>query len=246
MTATATTETFHVVIRRLAMSEPILIALPPYRVNILYRIYPKVSIDQFADSLCTELAEKRTGFPKTVVYVRKFNDCETIYQHLKRLLGISITEPPGYPYYISKFRLVDMFTSVFTPDKKEDVLRLFSEPGGTLRLLIATTSFGMGIDCQDIRRIIHWGVPATLEEYAQETGRAGRDSKPAVAILYEGVRQSNANAKVKAYLANNTSCRRVLLFQEFLMFSQDVNAPCACKCCDICARRSNCNCAVDF
>ncbi len=75
-----------------------------------------------------------------------------------------------------------MFTSIMTTDKKEQVLKLFTEQDGNLRLLIATTSFGVGIDCPNIRRILHWGVPTTLEEYAQEIGRAGRDDKPTVAI----------------------------------------------------------------
>ena len=66
-------------------------------VNIMYKVHPKV---EFSDSLCAELAEKRTGFPKTIVYIRKFRDCETIYGHLKKTLGASITEPPAYPYII--------------------------------------------------------------------------------------------------------------------------------------------------
>ena len=53
----------------------------------------------------------------------------------------------------------------------------------------------MGIDCEDIRIMIHWGVPTTLEEHVQETGRADRDSKLAVVILYKGVGEENANTK---------------------------------------------------
>ncbi len=83
------------------------------------------------------------------MYVRKFRDCEAIYGHLKKSLGLFITEPIGYPYHISKFRLVDMFMySIMTTDKKEQVLKLLTEQDGNLRLLIATTSFGMDIDCQ--------------------------------------------------------------------------------------------------
>ena len=242
LTATATAETFSIVTKQLSMWKPILVALSPCRVNIMYKVHPKVSVQEFSDSLCAELAEKRTGFPKTIVYIRKFRDCETIYGHLKKTLGASITEPPAYPYHISKFRLVDMFTSVLTIDKKEQVLKLFTEPEGNLRLLVATTSFGMGIDCPDIRRIIHWGVPTTVEEYAQETGRAGRDGKLAVAILYEGVGEKYADAKMKAYLTNHKTCRRVVLFQDFIMFSEkDVNDHCACKCCDICACKCTCD-----
>ncbi len=44
----------------------------------------------------------------------------------------------------------------------------------------------MGIDCSDLRRVIHWGLPSTLEEYVQETGRAGCDGELASAVLHEG------------------------------------------------------------
>ena len=66
-----------------------------------------------------------------------------------------------------------MFTKVMTTEKKEEVLRLFTENNGTLRIVIATTAFGMGSDCPDIRQVIHWGSPTTQKEYAQETGRSG-------------------------------------------------------------------------
>ena len=43
---------------------------------------------------------------------------------------------------------------------------------------------------------------------------------------------------MKAYLTNHKTCRRVVLFQDFIMFSEkDVNDHCACKCCDICAHK---------
>ena len=215
LTATATAETFSIVTKQLSMWKPILVALSPCRVNIMYKVHPKVSVQEFSDLLCTELAEKRTGFPKTIVF-RKFRDYETFYGQLKKTLGASITEPPAYPYHISKFRLVDMFTSVLSVDKKEQVIKLFTEPEErNPRLLVATTSFGMGIDCPDIRRIIYWGVPTTIEEYAQETGRAGRDGKLAVAILNEGVGEKYADAKMKAYLTTHKTCRRLLLLQDF-------------------------------
>lgn len=69
---------------------------------------------------------------------------------------------------------------------REKVLNSFINPNSTLRLLIATTAFGMGVDCRDIRTIIHWGVPNDIEHYVQETGRAGRDGLQAEAVLHQG------------------------------------------------------------
>lgn len=63
-------------------------------------------------------------------------------------------------------------------DKKQ-----VSWTSGETRVIVATNAFGMGIDKAEVRFVIHWEMPDSIEEFFQESGRAGRDNKPAWSVL---------------------------------------------------------------
>ena len=235
LTATATQSTLEIIIDRLALDKPTIITISPQRTNIFYKVEPAISLDQLTTNISEEMTEKGLNFPKTVLFCRQYCDCSNLYITLRHKLGERLTEPPGYPD-LSEFRIVEMYTRVSKPEKRESIIKSFSTPNGTLKLVIATISFGMGVDCPDIHCIMHWGLPSSLEEYVQETGRAGRDGKDAVAILFEGKVGHHSSVGMKAYANNKIQCRRRFLFQDIIGFcAEDINNIDYCKCCDICA-----------
>ena len=71
-------------------------------------------------------------------------------------------------------QIVEMFHIRSDELNKEEILKSMRESNGFLRVLIATIAYGMGIDCKDVKTVIHYGPSYNCETYLRESGRAGR------------------------------------------------------------------------
>ena len=132
-----------------------------------------------------------------------------------------------------------MYMRCTDPEVKEKIVPAFTRESN-LRIVMATVAFGMGINCTDVRQVIHYGPPSDLESYIQETGRAGRDGSPALAILVGNNRpRRHTEQSMKDYLSNSNKCRRDFLFLNFDNYSRTFSSS-LCLCCDLCQKLCSC------
>ena len=243
LTATATLSTMKIIKATMSMENESVIALPPEKSNIKYLLSPPCTIEELCKDISAKLCVQAVAYPKTVIFCKRIEDCSCFFLTLRHIMGAHFTYPYGYPE-VHEFRLAEMYTRATKLYMREKILSSFTTAGSKLRVVIATISFGMGINCPDITKVIHYGAPNDLEAYVQETGRAGRDEKvDATAILYPTARGMQfVSSCMKAYINNCSVCRRKLIFKNFILSNnQSDSSLSACKCCDICACNCNCN-----
>ena len=177
--------------------------------------------------------------PRTLIYCQRSEDCADLYIHLRDNLGEFFTEPIDSPD-LSKYRLVEMFTALTDEEVKSQIIDSLTSSSSPLQVVCATLAFGMGIDCPDIRQVIHWGTPEDADLYVQEIGHAGRDGNQALAILIKRRRNYHKIDNSMIALQNNgTVCQRFTLYSNMDNYQHQVCAP-SCLCCDVCVL--NCIC----
>lgn len=159
LTATADTAMQHSIRESLGMRRAKLVWLPVIRENLTYEVRTTLNV---AEDILRLMRERPC---KTVVFCRTRLRTE----QLSRMLN-------------SRGINADCYHAGQSRETRQAAQQRFME--GSTDILCATSAFGMGVDVPGIRRIIHEDVPDSVTDYAQQTGRAGRDGNGAECILY--------------------------------------------------------------
>nr|GAT58017.1 ATP-dependent helicase [Mycena chlorophos] len=215
LTATADGRAKADILTRLKLRDPAMFTQSFDRPNLYYHVLNKTSVEDLIKYIHANYAGK-----SGIIYRRTRNDCEKLALQLSNN-GLKAKH----------------FHAGLDKAEKDATQNEWKQNEG--RIVVATIAFGMGIDKPDVRFVIHYDVPKTMDGYYQETGRAGRDGLPSDCILHfmmadvlamrrmirnpkdrnmthESMRrqEEDLNAVIR-YCTNNTVCRRTQILQHF-------------------------------
>lgn len=227
LTATATKQVQQDIVKNLRMKEPEVFLSSFDRPNIFLEVQPKKNaLDQVIACI------KKYAGESGIIYCNSRKQVDELTDTLDNM---------GYSVLNYHAGLTDEVRA-----KNQD---LFIKD--QVQIIVATIAFGMGIDKPNVRYVINYDLPKSIEEYYQEIGRAGRDGLPSTALLLfslgdiHKVRyffESSADPQQAEFLlqsmltyAQSRTCRRKVLLKYFGENYEPLSDSSDC-CCDICSR----------
>ena len=199
LTATATPKVQGDIVHNLGLRTPHIYLSSFNRPNLEYEVRPKVRKDQTIKGMVKFIHENKGK--SGIIYTLNRKTTE----ELAELLNVNGIKAGAYHAGLdSKLRA-----------ERQD--KFLNED---MQVIVATIAFGMGIDKPDIRFVIHYNIPKSLENYYQETGRAGRDGMEGKCILYYSHKDVS---KLEHFLRDKQLSERELggqLIDEMVAFAE--------------------------
>ena len=228
LTATATEQVKRDIIKNLGLKKPEIFTTSFDRKNIFLEVQPKKSGESQVINFLKNHKDE-----SGIIYCTSRRQVDELFVSLKK---------KGYSVLNYHAGLPD--------DVRGEHQQLFIED--KVKIIVATVAFGMGIDKPNVRFVINFDLPKSIEEYYQEIGRAGRDGQPAWALLlytYADVHKiryfftdmadpTKAEMKLKSMVnfASGNSCRRKALLNYFgEKYDATTGEADGSWCCDICS-----------
>eukprot|EP00733_Pompholyxophrys_punicea_P000694 Pompholyxophrys_punicea_v1_NODE_235_length_2617_cov_4.682279.p2 type:complete len:251 gc:universal NODE_235_length_2617_cov_4.682279:1728-2480(+) len=235
VTATAHELTQQAILASLGLRNVLVTEVSPIRTNVTMTL-KKVKEDDFEQELkwiLQGLREIRESFPRGLIFCRTIYDLENIFtwfeSSLKKSRFSSLDDQSV------RTSLIDMFHAQ-TPEDVKDIIGARVMQESTLRVVVCSIAFGMGLDTHGFRWVVHWGLPPDVDSLVQETSRVGRDGQTALSYLYSvSGRHDHGNkhldSDMKRFL-DHPGCRVAFLRTIY----EKNNSDFLCGCCDFCRR----------
>ena len=161
LTATASQQVQEHIVSVLQLRSPVRFVQSFNRANLFYEVrVKKKSVDGLYEWI-TKSWRGKCG----IVYASSIRDCEKVHHDLKAK-GLS----------------VELYHGKMANEERANAQSRWS--ADEVQVMVATMAFGMGINKPDVRFVVHWTFPRSVETFSQETGRAGRDGLPASCLVF--------------------------------------------------------------
>ncbi|MFO0945394.1 MAG: RecQ family ATP-dependent DNA helicase [Planctomycetota bacterium] len=190
LTATATDQVRRDIIEQLHLKEPAVFVRGFDRPNLHYGVALTATVAAKQDRLRALLAKTEGS---AIIYASSRKNTEQVAEFLRDEMR----------------KKVAVYHAGLVPEERRRAQDSFMS--GDAEIVVATNAFGMGIDKPDIRSVIHYNIPGTMEAYYQEAGRAGRDGKPArCELLFAPI-----DRKIQEFFIENEYPDRAVVFAIF-------------------------------
>lgn len=177
--------------------------------------------------LIMTLKEKKELCDRYLIFCPAFRTCSKLYTMFRIMFNKE---------NIQLLEHIEMYHSKTTDDVKKLVKEDMNSENGKIRVLIATSAAGNGVNFKGVKYTVNYGCPRDMDTFVQQYGRAGRDGGFAMSLLIYTKRDvKNIDDDMKLYVDNETICRRENILSSYKskpMENRDMH-----MCCDVCNKK---------